>query len=54
VDIHFMDLLIGVVFGQLLKLFVERNTGVVWFEFRGVCWYVDKFFDCNWVDTRWQ
>jgi len=30
VDIHFMDLLIGAVFGQLLKLSVERNTGLVW------------------------
>jgi len=37
VDIHFMDLLIGAIFGQQLKLNVERNTGVVWFEFRGVC-----------------
>jgi len=27
VDIHFMDLLIGAVFGQLLKLRIERNTG---------------------------
>jgi hypothetical protein len=31
-----MNLLIGAVFGQLLKLRVERNTGGVWFEFRGV------------------
>jgi hypothetical protein len=41
-------------FGQLLKLSVERNTWVVWFEFRGVCGYVAIFVNCNWVDTRWQ
>jgi hypothetical protein len=34
VDIHFIDLLIDAVFGQLLKLSVERNTGVVWFELK--------------------
>ena len=34
--IHFIDLIIGAVFGQLLKLSVERNTGEVWFEFE-VC-----------------
>ena len=26
-DIHLMDLIIGVVFGQLLNLCMERNTG---------------------------
>jgi len=46
-----MDLLIGAVSGQLLKLNMERNTGVVWFEFE-VC--VDIFVICNWVDTLWQ
>ena len=32
-----MNLLIGAVLGQLLKLSVGRNNGGVWFEFRGVC-----------------
>jgi len=49
-----MDLLIRAVFGQLLKLSVERNAGGVWFECRGVCWYVDIFVNCNLFDTRWQ
>jgi len=30
VDIPFMDLLIGAVFGQPLKFSVERNARVVW------------------------
>jgi len=30
VDIHFKDLLIGAVFGQLLKLSVDRYTGAIW------------------------
>ena len=29
-DIHFTDLLIGAVFGQMLKVSVERNISVVW------------------------
>jgi hypothetical protein len=32
-----MNLRIDAVFGQLLKLSVEKNTGVVCFEFKVVC-----------------
>jgi hypothetical protein len=46
-----MDLLNGAVFGQLLKLSVETNTGVVWFELK---LYVAIFVKCSWVDTQWQ
>ena len=35
--VNFIDLIIGVVFRQLLDLSVERNTGLVWLEFVGVC-----------------
>jgi hypothetical protein len=31
-----MDLLIGAIFGQVIRFRVEINTGEVWFEFRGV------------------
>jgi len=32
-----MGLLMGAAFWEALKVSVERNTGVVWFEFRGEC-----------------
>ena len=44
-----MDLLIGAVFGQLLKLSVERNTGEFGLNLEV---YVDIFVNCNWSDTR--
>jgi hypothetical protein len=49
-----MDLLVGAAFEQLLKYRVERLIGGVWFEFVVVCYYVDIFVYCKWVDTRWH